>query len=124
MQPQDGFGVARRALDVEDYIDVLRRHRAWIMGPLFAGLVISVVVAFLWPDTYLSTAIIRVVPPQVPETYVPPNTTTDMQGRINGLTQTILNRSSLTSLVNKHQLYKKELSKLPMDDVIENMKAH
>jgi uncharacterized protein involved in exopolysaccharide biosynthesis len=87
-------------------------------------LVISVVVAFLWPDTYLSTAIIRVVPPQVPETYVPPNTTTDMQGRINGLTQTILNRSALTSLVNKHQLYKKELSKLPMDDVIESMKAH
>jgi uncharacterized protein involved in exopolysaccharide biosynthesis len=111
-------------MDIEDFIDIARRHKAWILGPTFAALVISVVVAFLWPDTFLSTAIIRVVPPQVPETYVPPNTTTDMQGRINGLTQTILNRSALTSLVNKHQLYKKELSKLPMDDVIESMKAH
>ncbi len=124
MQAQESLSVGRRSMDIEDFIDVARRHKAWIFGPAFAALVVSVVVAFLWPDTYLSTAIIRVVPPQVPEMYVPPNITTDMQGRINGLTQEILNRSSLTALVNKHQLYKKELSKLPMDDVIENMKAH
>jgi len=123
MQPQDSLTVARRALDIEDYIDIARRHKAWIFGPTFAALVISVVVAFLWPDTYLSTAIIRVVPPQVPETYFPPNITTDMQGRINGLTQMILNRANLTGLVNKHQLYKKELTRMPMEDVIENMKT-
>lgn len=123
MQPQDIAGVSRRSLDVEDYIDVIRRHKAWIFGPAFAGLVIAVVVAFLWPDTYVSTAIIRIVPPQVPESYVPPNITTDMQGRVNGLTQVILNRASLTALINKYQLYKKELSRLPLDDVIENMKS-
>lgn len=110
-------------MDIEDYIDVARRHKAWIFGPAFAALVISVVVAFLWPDTYYSTAIIRVVPPQVPDSYFPPNITTDMQGRINGLTQMILNRANLTTLVNKHQLYKKELTRLPMDDVIEIMKT-
>ena len=124
MQPQDSLSVTRRSLDIEDYIDVARRHKAWIFGPAFAALVVSVVVAFLWPDTYLSTAVIRVVPPQVPETYFPPNITTDMQGRINGLTQVILNRANLTALVNKHQLYKKELTRIPMEDVIENMKTH
>lgn len=123
MQAQESLSVSRRSMDIEDFIDIARRHKAWIFGPTFAALVVSVVVAFLWPDTYLSTAIIRVVPPQVPETYVPPNTTTDMQGRINGLTQTILNRSTLTNVVRQHDLYKKELSKLPMEDVIENMKA-
>jgi uncharacterized protein involved in exopolysaccharide biosynthesis len=110
-------------MDIEDYIDIIRRHKAWIFGPTFALLVVSVVVAYLWPDTYLSTAIIRVVPSQVPESYIAPNITTDMQGRINGLSQVILNRSSLTSLVNKYQLYRKELSRLPMEDVIENMKV-
>ncbi len=123
MQAQESLSVSRRSMDIEDFIDIARRHKAWIFGPTFAALVVSVVVAFLWPDTYLLTAIIRVVPPQVPETYVPPNTTTDMQGRINGLTQTILNRSTLTNVVRQHDLYKKELSKLPMEDVIENMKA-
>src|ERR1051326_7162759 len=80
MQPQDSLSVTRRSLDIEDYIDVARRHKAWIFGPAFAALVVSVVVAFLWPDTYLSTAVIRVVPPQVPETYFPPNITTDSKG--------------------------------------------
>lgn len=123
MQAQDSQSVTRRALDIEDYIDIARRHKAWIFGPAFAALVIAVVVAFLWPDTYLSTAVIRVVPPQVPASYVPPNIVTDMQGRINGLTQVILNRASLTGLINKHQLYKKELSRLPPDDVIDMMKT-
>jgi len=123
MQPQDGFGVARRALDVEDYIDVLRRHRAWIMGPLFAGLVISVVVAFLWPDTYISTAIIRVVPPQVPETYVQSNITTDMQSRVNSMEQTILSRATLTNLITTQGLYLKERARRPLDDVIEDMRG-
>jgi succinoglycan biosynthesis transport protein ExoP len=121
---QDSLSVTRRALDIEDYIDILRRHKAWIFGPAFALLVAAVVVAFLWPDTYLSTAVIRVVPSQVPESYIAPNITTDMQGRINSLSQVILSRSQLTSLVNKYQLYRKEISRLPMEDVIENMKLH
>jgi len=122
MESQDSLSTMRRSMDLEDYIDIVRRHKAWIFGPTFAALVISVVVAFLWPNTYLSTAIIRVVPPQVPETYVPPNITTDMQGRINSLQQMILNRASLTALINKYSLYKKELSRLPMDDVVETMR--
>lgn len=122
MQPQDLLAVGRRSLDVEDYIDIFRRHKAWIFGPTFAALVTSVVVAFLWPDTYLSTGIIRVVPPRVPESYVPSNLNSDLQGRINSITQTILNRGTLTTIINNFDLYKKELRRLPIDDVIENMR--
>src|SRR5260370_22439778 len=121
---QDSLNVSRRSLDIEDDVDIIHRHRGWIFGPTVALLVVAVVVAFLWPDTYLSSAVIRVVPPQVPENYIAPNITTDMQGRINSLSQVILNRSSLTTLVNKYQLYPKERSRLPMEDVIENMKQN
>jgi len=124
MQPQDGLAITRRALDIEDYIDVVRRHRAWILGPLFAALVVSVVVAFLWPDTYISTAIIRVVPPQVPEIYVPSNITTDMQSRVNSMEQTILSRATLTNLITTQGLYPKERARKPLDDVIEDMRSH
>ena len=56
MVPQQGYvSVSRRPPDIEDYIDILRRYRSWIVGPTFAGLVIAVVVAFLWPDTFIST---------------------------------------------------------------------
>lgn len=40
MQPaQDLLNVPRRPMDVEDYIDVVRRHKGWIVGPAFAALV-------------------------------------------------------------------------------------
>ena len=52
MTNQDSVVVTRRPLDVEDYIDVARRHKGWIVGTTFAGIVLAVVIAYLWPDTY------------------------------------------------------------------------
>src|SRR5579864_4964139 len=115
---------SRRPLDFDDAIDIARRHKAWILGPLFAALVVSVMVAFLWPDTYVSVATVRVVPPQVPENFVPANVSLDLEGRVNSLVQLILNRATLTSIINSHGLYKKELARAPLDDVIENMRLH
>ena len=82
------------------------------------------VVAFLWPDTYISVATIRVAPPQVPESFVPANTNQDIQGRVNALVQLILNRATLTNIINTHGLYKSKLARMPLDDVIEEMKLN
>ncbi len=68
---QNYVSISRRPPDVEDYIDMLRRYRSWIIGPTFAGLVIATVVAFFWPDTYISTAVMRITPQQVPDSLVP-----------------------------------------------------
>ncbi len=111
-------------LELADYGNILRRNKGWIAGLLFAGLVISVVVAFLWPDTYISVATIRVAPPQVPESFVPANTNQDIQGRVNALVQLILNRATLTNIINTHGLYKSKLSRMPLEDVIEEMKLN
>ena len=124
MQPQVSNAVTRRPLDIDDYIDILRRHKGWIFGPLFAALVLSVVAAFVWPDTYVSIAVIRVVPPQVPESFVPANVNVDVQGRVNSLIQLILNRATLTNIINTHNLYKKERERLPLDDIIEDMRTY
>ncbi len=115
---------SRRPLDLEDYGDILRRNKSWILGPLFAALVVSVVVAFARPDTYISVATIRVAPPQVPEAFVPANTNQDIQGRVNALVQLILNRATLTNIINTHSLYKGKLARMPLDDVIEEMKLN
>ena len=125
MQPtnNDSYGNAsRRALDLEDYIDIIRRHKAWILGPAFCSLVIAVVVAFLWPDTFISQAVIRVVPPQVPETYVPTNVNMEMSQRINSMAQTILSRGNLTNIINTFNLYPHDKQRKPMEDVVEEMK--
>jgi polysaccharide chain length determinant protein (PEP-CTERM system associated) len=122
MQVQDSFSVARRALDVEDYIDITRRHKGWIFGPLFAALVVSVVGAFLWPDTFVSSATIKVIPQVVPEAYVQSNVNQVMSDRIGAIAQTVLSRPVLTSIITTYDLYQRDRQRLPMEDVIENMR--
>ena len=58
----DKVSVSRRALDFEDYVSIVRRNFLWLLGPLFAGLVISTVVAYLLKDTYVSQALVRIFP--------------------------------------------------------------
>lgn len=123
MTNQDPAAFTRRALDVEDYIDIARRHKGWIIGPAFAFTVLAVVIAYLWPDTYQSTAVIRVIPPQVPASLVAPNLTMTMQARITSLTETILSRATLTNIISTLGLYKKQLNTHPMDDVVEQMRT-
>jgi len=118
----DQLTVSRRPPDIEDYVDMLRRQKAWIFGPTFAALVVAVVVAFLWPDTYISTAVVRVVPPQVPESLVPTNVNLEMSQRINSMAQQILSRSTLTNIINTYGLYTRDRARLPMEDVVENMR--
>ncbi|MFN8939277.1 MAG: GumC family protein [Acidobacteriota bacterium] len=123
MQPlQDPLAIQHRALDVEDYIDIVRRHKSSILGPSLAGLVIGVVIAFLWPDTFVSSATIRVLPPQVPEGLLSMPLSVDMSQRVNQMTQSILSRATLTNIINTHALYPKERKRLPLEDIIESMR--
>jgi uncharacterized protein involved in exopolysaccharide biosynthesis len=60
----------------------------------------------------------------VPESFVPANTNQDIQGRVNALVQLILDRATLTNIINTHGLYKSKLARMPLDDVIEEMKLN
>jgi len=123
MQATDTFSVSRRAPDFEDFVDIARRHRTWILGPLWAGIVISTVVAFLWPDTYVSSALIRITSSQVPDRLVQTNMNQLLTERINAITQGVLSRSTLTNIIQTHDLYPRERRRLPMEDVIEKMRT-
>jgi uncharacterized protein involved in exopolysaccharide biosynthesis len=115
--------VTRRAPDVEDIINMIKGNKGWLAGPALAGLVIAVVVAFLWPNTYMSTAVVRVVPPQVPEKLVPSNVHMAMTHRIGAMTQTITSRATLTSIIETHGLYPSLRNSMPMEDIADRMRS-
>ena len=121
---QNFVSVTRRPPDVEDYIDMLRRYRSWVIGPTFAGLVIAVVVAFVWPDTFESRAIMRITPQQVPATLVEGVGMNSMSQRLDQMEVQILGRSSLMALIQQPalDLYKKERAHLTLDEVAESMR--
>jgi polysaccharide chain length determinant protein (PEP-CTERM system associated) len=122
MQPTEGMSIQRRTLDVEDYIDITRRHKGWIFGPFLFTLVVSVVGAYMWPDSYTSQAIIRIVPQQVPEEMVQAAVSQRMEQRMSAMIQTVESRSVLTNIINTFNLYPKLRNQEPIEDVIEEMK--
>ncbi len=123
--PQNEISVTRRPPDIEDYIDIVRRYRSFFLGPAFAGLVVAVVVAFLWPDTYVSTATMRITPQQVPAGLVPKTAaSSQMADRLQQMETEILSRGSLSEIIQKPalDLYKRERQRLPMEDIVQDMK--
>lgn len=123
---QNFVSVSRRPPDIEDYIDMLRRYRSWVVGPMFAGLVIAVVAGFLQPDTFVSYAVMRITPQQVPEKLIPSvMNSSQLAERLSQLETEILSRNILVDIIQKPSLdlYKKERNKLPMEDVVQTMKA-
>ncbi len=122
--PMGGGITTERTLDVEDYLAIARRNVSWLLGPTLAALTLAVVVAFFWPNTYVSAASIRVVPPAVPEKLVPTNVSVQMAERVAAMQQTILSRNTLTNIIQTYDLYRRERSRLPMEDIIEKMQRN
>src|ERR1039458_8197505 len=121
---QNYVAVTRRPPDIEDYIDMLRRYRSWVIGPAFAGLVIAVVVAFCWPDVFESRAVMRITPQAVPRDLVEGVGMTSMQQRLEQLQVEILGRTSLMGIITSPalDLYKKDRAHLTLDEVAETMR--
>ena len=119
------IAISRRPLDLEDYVDVARRHLTWIVGPLFFGFVASICVAFMLPNNYKSEATMQITPAQISEDLVKQTGNQALTERVISMESTILSRSSLSNLIQSPNLnlYPKERAKQPIEDVIEAMKA-
>src|SRR5580658_2591443 len=107
------IAISRRTLDLEDYIDVARRHVSWIVGPLLAGIVISIVVAFALPNVYISQAEMQITPAQISESIVKTTINQQLNERIIQMQNEILSRTSLSAIIQdpRLDLYKADRAK-------------
>src|SRR5438876_9939184 len=110
------LSVPRRPLDFEDYVSIVRRNRGWILGPAFIGLVLSTVIAYSIDDTYVSRALIRLVPQQINESLVQTATSQQLADHINAMADSIESRNTLANLINTYGLYKRELNREPLQE--------
>jgi protein tyrosine kinase modulator len=102
---------------------VARRRRWWF---LLTASVIStgaVLIALLLPNEYKSEATILVEKQQVPERYVVPNTTTDLDGALQAMTQDVLSRSQLLRIIDDFGLYPKKRGRLGEEQLVNLMRS-
>ncbi|MDE3197817.1 MAG: hypothetical protein KGN84_15825 [Acidobacteriota bacterium] len=118
--------VARRAMDLEDYISIARRHSGWILGPLYAGLVISVVIAYSLQNQYEATAMMQIRPSQISENLVQTTINQHLEEQIQLMQSQVTSRQSLSQIISDPHLnlYPEERAKMPLEDVEDEMRNH
>jgi polysaccharide biosynthesis transport protein len=89
----------------EAYWAIGLRRRWWILLPLFLCWAAVWGMSWLLPTTYQSEALILVEQQKVPDQYVTPNITGNLQTRLQSITQQILSRTRLQATIDRFHLY-------------------
>ncbi len=112
----------KSARGIDEYWAIVRRRKWWIIGPLFCGWLLVFVSAWIIPARYTSESVILIEKQKVPEHYVMSNVDVDMGERLEAITQEVLSRSRLLTIINKFHLYQSFLTPTP-DDQLKKMRS-
>jgi polysaccharide biosynthesis transport protein len=121
---QEGSG----QIGLSSYWAMAKRRRWLIFLSIFLFWVIGWIVGRLIPASYVSEAIIGIQQQEVPEQYVEPNVNnSDLQNRVQTMTQQILSRPRLQSTIDRFHLYPEThglTSLLEPADPVERMRKY
>src|SRR5438270_8647404 len=88
-----------------EYCRLILRYRwAILLGTLVLTLGFTIIIGRL-PNVYQATTTILVDPQQIPEKYVSPAVASDPSDRLNIITQQVLSRTRLQSVIDDLDLY-------------------
>ena len=102
--------------DFERYLDLVRRRHIYFLVPVFAGWLLVWGISWVLPARYKSSTLILVEQPTMPENYVAPNVTDNLQDRLQSITQQILSRTRLLMIIEKLNLYSSGADAIKGDD--------
>src|SRR5579863_7201232 len=109
-------------LNLQQYVDVIRRRHMYFLIPFFLGWLVVWSVSWVLPSRYKSGTLILVEQPSMPKDYVTPNVTDDLQSRLQSITQQILSRTRLLHIIDELNLYADQRGRLNPDDLVERMR--
>jgi succinoglycan biosynthesis transport protein ExoP len=112
-----------QSFDLAQIRQFLGRRRWWILLTACVTTLATVGVVKMLPNRYTSEATVLVIQQQVPERYVTPTTTTDVSEALQGMTQEVLSRDRLLSIIDAVGLYPKERGRLAPEQLLENMRG-
>ncbi len=106
-----------------DRLRAIWRRRKWVgilafIAPL-TGLVAMIMAL---PDLYESSALVLVDRQQVPEAFVRPTVTSELEVRLHTISQEILSRSRLEALITRMGLYRDLQSRTSPDEAVARMR--
>jgi polysaccharide biosynthesis transport protein len=110
------------SLNLAKFGQIALRRRWWFLLTASVISIAAVVVSLQLPNLYMSEATLLVVQQQVPERYVVPNTTSDLDEELQTMTQDVLSRSQLLGIINDLDLYHGVKTRLGEEQAVQLMR--
>src|ERR1700735_5034382 len=90
-----------KSFDLERLMGIVRRRNLQFLVPLFLGWLVVWGSSWVLPQRFKSSTLILVEQPSMPENYVTPNISDDLQTRLQGITTQILSRTRLLTIIDR-----------------------
>jgi polysaccharide chain length determinant protein (PEP-CTERM system associated) len=108
-----------------DEIIHIVKSRGWIVGVAILGCTyLALVVSALLPNVYSAETLIQVVPQRVPNDIVRSTVTMRTEDRLEALSAQVMSRTELERLIKDFDLYPRERTRYPMQDVVDRMRVN
>lgn len=108
--------------NLQQYRAVVGRRYWYFLIPLFLGWALVWGGSWLMPSVYRSETLILVEQPTVPQQYVTPNVSDNLQDRLQSITQQILSRTRLMHIIQQLNLYNANNSGEAPDMLVDRMR--
>jgi polysaccharide chain length determinant protein (PEP-CTERM system associated) len=93
------------SLKLDYYIDLILRHRWFIIIPFCLSMIVGLYFALVLPKIYVARTLILVESQRVPEKFVQSIVSTDVDSKISTISQQIKSRSNLEKIIKKVDLF-------------------
>ncbi len=94
-----------QGIDIGYYLGLVSRRRWYVIVPFCLAIIVGSVLAVKLPRVYEASTLILVQPQRVPEKLVQPVVAADLDARISTISQQILSRSNLESVIQRFKLF-------------------
>jgi len=109
---------AERGLEVRQYLDLLIRHKMWIILITLGITICVAVVAQRMPNIFQAETVILVDPQKVPDNVVPTLVSGSISDRLSTIRQEVMSPTQISQLITEFRLYPKLQGKVSQQDLV------
>lgn len=113
-----------KSLDIHDYTEIFLRRIWYFLIPFVVILVAAILYAYSLPKMYRATTLVMVTPQKVPESFVRPTVTSRIEDRLQSISQEIMSRTRLETVIAEFKLYSEEAKSVSQEEIIELMRKN
>lgn len=97
--------------NIYEQLMIFYRRKWMLIIPVFIGITLASLVAYLLPSYYRSTTLILVEAQQIPEAYVKSTNMSPIEEQLNTIKQQVMSRTKLEEIIDSLNLYKEDSNK-------------